>query len=314
MFLNRIRLISVSLFILGFSGVVVSATTAYPKIGSGTTTLANSTCTKDDVNETHKLRMKPTYYSINVHSLQLCTQKPYPASMTPTGTVYDPANGDAFIKDSCHQVFENTAGSEVEIIDGVNSGLIGTITRPPNNTYPYYLLNVGTEFKFKAEMDFTGASGVDKPYCVTTEGQQTSLNKNQYARCYATSGAAPAPGLLTETKASFGKLSTETFKRVNKNACAADGGCTDSLGVYISDNNERFIANTEVSTPSNIVTIQTFKTPVTVTEKTSLMNIIVQNKKGFLVLYNPGCAKGYNPNKDKLVVGTTSWKVDVVTD
>lgn len=319
MFSNR--LIFIFLFFFGLGNTSIAATTAYNfEKGAAATTLALSSCTSSDTtggrnwDDTHKLRMKPSYYSIKVHSLHLCTEKPYAESMTPSGSVYEPANGDAFIKDSCAKVFENTAGSEVEVIDGVNGGLTGTITRPPNNTYPYYLLSVGNEFKFKATMDFTGTDGVIKPYCVTTEGSQTSITKTQYASCSSSAGATP--GLLTAKKISFGNRSTGTFKRVGFNECKDDGGCTDPRGIYIVDENGNFISDTDNTTPANIFSIKSFNTPITITDSTSMMNIIIANKKGFLVLKNPKCSISVddtevNINKDKVRVGTTSWKVKI---
>ena len=111
--LNKFTLL-ISTLLLG--SVVNAATTAYTYSNHTATTLASSTCSSTD--DANKLKVKPSYYSLKVYSLYVCSSKPYPETMTPTGSTYAPAHGDSFVKDSCHQVFNNTSGSEVEVIDG----------------------------------------------------------------------------------------------------------------------------------------------------------------------------------------------------
>jgi hypothetical protein len=244
--------------------------------------------------------------------------------MTPTGSTYAPAHGDSFVKDSCHQVFNNTSGSEVEVLDGTSSALTGTVTRPPNGTYPYYLLKVDSNFKYKAELDFSGAdtngsvsggTAVANPYCVTTAGSQNSVTKTAYASCSATSGATP--GLLVENKVTVGSGLTATFKRANSNSCSSNT-CTDPIGVYITDSSENFIGGTQNSAASGanasgIISIKSFSNPVTFADDTKAMNIVVSSKRAFLVIGNPQCSAGYNSTKKKLKVGGTGWSVDVQT-
>jgi len=309
--LNKFALL-ISTLLLG--SVANAATTAYTYSNHTLTSLASSACGG-------KLKVKPSYYSLKVYSLYVCSSKPYPETMTPTGSTYDPAHGDSFVKDSCHQVFNNTSGSEVEVIDGTSSPLTGTVTRPPNGTYPYYLLKVDSNFKYKAELDFSGADtngsttggiAVTNPYCVTTAGSQTSYDKAQYASCDATSGATP--GLLTETKVSFSDDYEDTFKRANNNACSA-GGCTDPIGVYITDSSENYIGKAENlrdlgANASGIISIKSFTNPVTFTDDTKAMNIVVSSKRALLVIGNPQCT---STPVNQVKVGGTGWSVDVQT-
>jgi len=317
--LNKFTLL-ISALLLG--SFVNAATTAYTYSNHTLTSLASSTCSSTD--DANKLKVKPSYYSLKVYSLYVCSSKPYPETMTPTGSTYAPAHGDSFVKDSCHQVFNNTSGSEVEVIDGTSSPLTGTVTRPPNGTYPYYLLKVDSNFKYKAELDFSGAdtngsvsggTAVAYPYCVTTTGSQDSYNKDVYASCAATSGATP--GLLVENKVTLGSGLTATFKRANSNSCSSNT-CTDPIGVYITDSSENFIGGTQNSAASGanasgIISIKSFSNPVTFADDTKAMNIVLSSKRAFLVIGNPQCNAGYNSTKKKLKVGGTGWSVDVQT-
>jgi len=327
-----------------FSEAVFSAaSTAYNYYPPSTsTTLADAAC--DASNDDFRLKATPSYYGISLKSLYLCQSKPYPESMVPGGSVYAPANGDGFVTDGCVEVFSNTSGSLVEVRDGVSSEPTGTITRPPNGTYPYYLLRVDSEFKFKASLDFTGAEtnwpktgggnygsnngSVRKPFCVTTLGSQESINKSSFAQCYATEAAATAAGegILTENKISFGTLTTDTFIPDYHNACQAlvlpkvtAHSCDDPLGMYVTDSNNQFQTTSSSVTSDNIVAIKKFSTPVTITDQTAGLSIRIDSKRSFLVIKNPECrtllsANDNSPDFDQVRVGGAGFTVDVIAN
>ena len=157
------------LLIIGFSAASFSLKAAELKCTNGNVSVlgAGDYCFTE-----------PSYYAVTVYEMGVCTSQP----TAPTTT-------SQFDGSSCQVVFQSTAGSLVEVQNGVTSALSGTITRPPNGTYTYAYMRLNNTFQIKGSVDFgAGHAVITNRYCTSptvTTDNETGAN----GTCSAASGA-----------------------------------------------------------------------------------------------------------------------------
>jgi hypothetical protein len=86
---------------------------------------------------------EPQEYYTTIYKLGLCTSRPTA-----------PTSNTAVDLSSCTTVFENTSGTKVKIVKGMPTKLTGTVTRPPNGSYPYAIALLAPEFELKTSLTF----------------------------------------------------------------------------------------------------------------------------------------------------------------
>ena len=207
--------------------------------------------------------IEPASYGITLYEKYLCTGLP---------TV--PASGTAFALDvgtKCFQTFDSAIGSTVDMSSS-STGVTfdGTFTRPPNGVYIYGVMVIKNEFRIKADLELntsiTGDDGGTGIYCVSTANTGDEDDGNSLS-CSASDGATPGTftSKLTTFSGSCGSFTgSASFTFTSSDVISA---------WLLNTDNELAESCTESAAKATLFGLQTFATPVVITELTSGFNM-----------------------------------------
>ena len=235
---------------------------------------------------------EPSSYAMTFYEMGLCTSAP---TAPDTSTVIGTSN--------CVVTMTSTAGSLVEIQNGVTGSLGGTQTRPANGTYTHGYIRLSNDFLIKASKEFWSddmtVSNLSGDYTAGSDtGQYCSTRAVTYKNDGTSStqtticdGSAVTPGLLT---AKLVDLSGG-----NQSGCMwTSGPCGGALTVtggtlnaYILDSNNYLAANAGEAT--GLVGVQAFTNPIVITDDTASMDVAIIVSKAMTVSNN-GSNTGVN--------------------
>ena len=231
---------------------------------------------------------EPDYYGLTFYEMGLCTSAP----TAPTTT-------SNLVTTNCSTVMTSTAGSLVEIQDGVTGSLGGTQTRPANGTYTHGYIRLSNDFLMKASKefwsdditisnlsgDYTAGSSVGK-YCATRE--VTFVNDGSSSeKSTICASTAPTAALLTARLTDFNGASAGWSGASGD--MAVTGG---TLNAYLLDSDLN-LASALSDVGSSLVGIQEFTSPVIVTEDSASMDAQIIVTKAMTVSNN-GSNSGVN--------------------
>jgi hypothetical protein len=221
----------------GFSNVALSAACSTADSGTSTTMeLGNgSWCS-----------VEPNYYAVTVYDMRLCLSEPIA-----------PTSSSKIDLSSCQTVFSSSVGSLVKINNGSSSSLIGSITRPNNGSYQYGYLSIKKEFVIGDSREYTLAAkdgnGGSGKYCATT-------STASIAQCSSTPITLTTSDYATEALNDFGGDSYVETLTVD----------SDTIKVYLVGANEHL--STSDDNNGYLLGVQTFSTPVVITDDTGSMD------------------------------------------
>ena len=208
--------------------------------------------------------IEPASYGITLYEKYLCTGLP---------TV--PAAGSAYALDvgtKCFQTFDSASGSTVDMSSSSTGvSFDGTFTRPPNGVYTFGVMIIKNEFRIKADLELTtsitGDDGGTGKYCVSTANTGDEDDGNSLS-CSASDGATP--GTFTSKLTTFSGACGESFT----GSASFTFTSTDVISAWLLDSdNELAESCTESATKATLFGLQTFATPVIITELTSGFNM-----------------------------------------
>jgi len=228
---------------------------------------------------------EPDCYGMTFYELGLCTS-------TPTA----PTTSSNLITTNCSTVMTSTAGSLVEIANGVTGSLGGTQTRPANGTYTHGYIRLSNAFLIEASKefwsddmtinnlsgDYTDNSDVGK-YCATRAVTYNNDGSSGTASTICDS-TAPTAGRLTARLVDLsggdrsGCMSTST---ACGGAITVTGG---TLNAYLLDSNN-YLASSS-SEVTGLIGVQEFTSPVIVTEDSASMDAQIIVTKSMTVSNN----------------------------
>ena len=260
------------LLVVGFSAV------SYPLKA------AELTCTNGDVSvlgDGDYCMTEPDYYAVTIYEMGVCTSNP-------TG----PTTTSTFDTSTCEVVFQSTAGSLVEVQNGVTSPLSGTITRPPNGTYTYGYIRLNNTFLIKGSVDFgSGHAVITNRYCTSptaTTDNETGANGS----CSATSGATQ------------GLVSTELTDFSGGDSSNTTSASVGDLTAYLLDTNQ-FLADSTETTQAGaegILGFQQFTSSIVLTDDTASMNAALTVSQGMTVSVNGANIVGFDSGPFQVVL------------
>ena len=233
----------------------------------------------------HYCAAEPDYYGMTFYELGLCTS-------TPTA----PTTSSNLITTNCSTVMTSTAGSLVEIANGVTGSLGGTQTRPANGTYTHGYIRLSNAFLVEASKefwsddmtitnlsgDYTAGSDLGK-YCATRAVTYNNDGSSGTASTICDS-TAPTAGRLT---ARLVDLSGGNQLDCMYTSTACGGALTvtgGTLNAYLLDSNN-YLASSS-SEVTGLIGVQEFTSPVIVTEDSASMDAQIIVTKAMTVSPN----------------------------
>ena len=228
---------------------------------------------------------EPDYYGMTFYEMGLCTAAPTA-----------PTTSSNLVTTNCSTVMTSTAGSLVEIANGVTGSLGGIQTRPANGTYTHGYIRLSNDFLVEASKelwsddmtitnlsgDYTAGSDVGK-YCAT---RAVTFNNDDSSGTASTicDSTAPTAGRLTARLVDLsggdrsGCMSTST---ACGGAITVTGG---TLNAYLLDSNN-YLASSS-SEVTGLIGVQEFTSPVIVTEDSASMDAQIIVTKSMTVSNN----------------------------
>jgi hypothetical protein len=239
------------LFIFIISPIQVNAACS----GSDCCTVSSNVVTLDSGSS---CALTPDSYGITVYEKYLCTAAP----TAPTTT-------SAVDLSNCVQTFASTNGSTVRITEETSATFTdGTFTRPPNGVYTHGVILIKNAFliKLSIQLDTTwdGNSSGQGLFCATVAGSAYESAGNQMA-CDT---SAVTAGELDAGLSSFGSdgLGNPEFSATASNL----NNTGASISGYLLNTSDYVATSTaEAIAKERLLGINTFATPVVVTEETA---------------------------------------------
>ena len=264
-----------NLFIISLAFIVTDAKAACS--GETCCTVSSGVTTAPDFSE-GSCDTEPASYGITIYEKYLCTSIP---------TV--PADGTAYNLDvgtKCFRTLHNPTGATVDMAQ-TDSGLSfdATFTRPPDGVYTHGVMVMKNEFRIKQDMEFTeaitGDAGGTGKYCVSTSNSGHESANNSLS-CSATDGATP--GTFTSILRTFsGSCSEAGFTGSGTHSFTSG----DVISAWLLDTNNEIADDcTEAAAKDTLFGVQTFATPVVVTELTSGFNMAFGVSSGSSMFQN----------------------------
>jgi hypothetical protein len=249
------------LLLIGINNTAIAAACT---VTNGVTTFpTNSSCSAE-----------PDFFQLKVYDMMLC-------SAAPTA----PTTSAAMVLTNCQSVLTSSGGTNVSVTDGGSSSISGTITRPDNGTYTHGYIRISSDFvvgdsrQYDTSLD-DASDGADGTYCATTAS---------WVDC-DTSAVTAVNQTMSMGSGQFGSdyLIEDTV---------VTGGLVDA---WLVDTNQNLEADTDGDV-TYLVGVQSFTTPLVVSDSTTSMNIAFSVSTGMTVIHNLG-----NPPRLKLDNGPFS--------
>jgi len=227
---------------------------------------------------------EPDYYGMTFYEMGLCTSAPTA-----------PTTSSSLITTNCSTVMTSTAGSLVEIANGVTGSLGGTQTRPANGTYTHGYIRLSNDFLVEASKelwsddmtitnlsgDYTAGSDVGK-YCATRAVTYNNDGSSGTASTICDS-SAPTAGRLTARLVDLSGGDAAGYMSTVQagGAIEVTGG---TLHAYLLDSNNNLASSS--SGVTGLVGVQEFSSPIVVTEDSASMDAQIIVTKAMTVSNN----------------------------
>ena len=243
---------------------------------------------------------EPASYGITLYEKYLCTSLPtVPLSSLQAG---GPRAYDLDVGTKCFQTFSSSAGSTVDMSSS-STGVAfdGTFTRPPNGVYTHGVMIIKNEFRIQQDLELTAEiladTGTTGKFCETT-GNTGDESAGNSLTCSGTDGSAV--GTFTSIMSTFGGVcgsfdGDESFTFTSGDVIAA----------WLLDTDNHLAEScAEVLAKDRLFGVQTFATPVVVTEMTSGFNMAfgVSSGSSFWQNGGPGSSHSVGSGPFKVII------------
>lgn len=213
---------------------------------------------------------EPDFYQIRIYEVGLCTSLPiFPTTNSSPGL------------SSCVTIFTSTTGSDVDVTPTTTSALSGVFTRPENGSYPYGYVRMDASFDIQVSVDFgvaiTGDAGGNGQFCASITG---STANGTSATC---AGVAPTAGTLQTPLTDFG--GDEGFAGSDSITSTTSSGTSTIDGFLMTGADQLATSAADVQ---RLFGVQTFGTPVSVTDTTTGIDISFRVTTGMTLIGNAG--------------------------
>jgi hypothetical protein len=240
------------LLLIGINYTVIAATCT---VSSGVTTFpTGSSCSAE-----------PDFFQLKMYDMMLC-------SAAPTA----PTTAAAMVLTNCQSVLTSSSGTNVSVTDGGSTSISGTITRPDNGTYTHGYIRISSDFvvgdsrEYDTSLDEDGDGLVaDGVYCATTA---TGVDCDSSA--------------VTAVNQTMSMGSTQFGNDYLIEDEVVTGGLVDA---WLVDTNQKLEADTDGDV-TYLVGVQTFTTPLVVSDSTTSMNTAFAVSTGMTVIHGGGRA------------------------
>ena len=250
-------------FIITLSAIVINRI-GYTQVCSKTSGVITIPSGSDPFCQT-----EPDYYAITITEMGLCTAAPTA-----------PTTSSAIDLSSCASTFTSPGGYEVSVENGVSKNLAGSMSKPPNGAYTHGFIRMSNVFKIKAAItlntSYNGVQSGSGIYCSTQaatygepSGSPPSGNSTVCSSTPTTAGILTDPLLDLSGGGSFEASGSETLSEGTITAYLLTSG---SLLASSSAN------------VAKMVGVQSFTTPVVISDNTSSMSVSFRVSQGMSVV------------------------------
>jgi hypothetical protein len=208
---------------------------------------------------------QPDFFQLKMYDMMLC-------SAAPTA----PTTSAAMVLTNCQSVLTSSGGTNVSVTDGGSTSISGTITRPDNGTYTHGYIRISSDFvvgdsrEYDTSLDEDGNGLVaDGVYCATTA---TGVDCDSSA--------------VTAVNQTMSMGSTQFGNDYLIEDEVVTGGLVDA---WLVDTNQKLEADTDGDV-TYLVGVQTFTTPLVVSDTTTSMNTAFAVSTGMTVIHGGGSA------------------------
>jgi len=213
--------------------------------------MAFSACpaTGDMVAEDGECRVTPSTFSTKIYEIGLCTAHPYGAAKTSA----------TFDASTCVVIYTDAAPAAVDLAAaiGTNTSLPGTASAPPEGTYGFPYIKLGTDFTVAGSFTNTPTGGVATTY---------------YSRSNGTVGTTAPAVAKTDSLKNFGDASCSSgYVGAAVVGGTMDGFITDTAFTRSIDTDKS--GNPVICNKSDrLVAVMNLAAPFTVTSQTYAVN------------------------------------------
>jgi hypothetical protein len=229
---------------------------------------------------------EPDYYGMTFYEMGLCTSAPTA-----------PTTSSNLITTNCSTVMTSTAGSLVEIANGVTGSLGGTQTRPANGTYTHGYIRLSNDFLVEASKEFWTDSGTTGMTITNLSGDYTGTTGKYCATrevTYNNDGSSGTASTICDSSAPTAETLTARLVDLSGGDAAGymstvqAGGAIEVTGgtlhAYLLDSNNNLASSS--SGVTGLVGVQEFTSPIVVTEDSASMDAQIIVTKAMTVSNN----------------------------
>lgn len=202
---------------------------------------------------------EPDYYKLTIYDMKLCTSAPAA-----------PTSSSAIVLTSCQNVFYNSSGNAIEVVNGSSSAMTGTISRPTNGTYTHGYIRISKDFVIgdsrQYSADATDGTTIGD-YCATTS-----------------SGVQCSGSAITITSSDYRTMTLNDFGTSQYTYNTTEN--SEEINAYLTGTNEYL--STSDDNNGYLVGVQTFSSPIVITDNTSSMNASFKVASGMTISNDDG--------------------------
>ena len=213
--------------------------------------MASSACNASGfmMDDDSDCRVTPSTFSTTIYEIGLCTAHPY-------GAVKTSATFDA---STCVVIYTDAAPAAVDLAAaiGTNTALPGTASAPPEGTYGFPYIKLGTDFTVAGSFTNTPTGGVATTY---------------YSRSNGTVGTTAPAVAKTDSLKNFGDTNCSSgYVGAAVVGGTMDGFITDTAFTRSLDN-DKSVAPVICNKSDRLVAVMNLAAPFTVTSQTIAVN------------------------------------------
>lgn len=209
----------------------------------------------------------PDFYGIQMYEMHLCRRAPTP----PTTTA-------AIVLSGCDIILASSTGELVEVKLGQSTTIPGAATRPSPGVYTHGYILMGNGFRIRHSQQMESVTSAEDPsttgtFCWTLTTSLATGRVGNASKCRNTAPTAAEIGTTTDVLENFGGVGTYTFT-------------VAPITAYITKASGFLLATGEETQAVRLVGIQTFATPVEITENTRSIDMAFNVSTGMTVSFN----------------------------
>jgi hypothetical protein len=208
----------------------------------------------------------PDFYGIQMYEMHLCRSAPTPPTTTAT-----------IVLPGCDIILASSSGELIEVQLGQSTTIPGTATRPSPGVYTHGYILMGNGFRIRHSQQMESVTSAEDlsttgVFCWTLTKSLATGSVGDASKCRATAPTEAEIGTTTDVLENFG-TGVYTFN-------------APPVTAYIIKASGFLLAAGEDVQAVRLVGLQTFATPVTVTETSRRLDMAFNVSTGMTVSFN----------------------------